>query len=342
MKKRFDFVISNPPYQEEKEDNGRQPPVYNKIMEAAYKIAEKAAFITPARFLFDAGQTPKEWNKKMLNDPHLKVLDYAPDARKYFRGVDIKGGVAITFRDETKNFGAIGTFTKFPELNIIQNKVVADNENFRSFSEIVHTPIAYKFSEKFFSERPELLCKLQKPDDSALRTNIFERVPDIFFDAKPDDGNDYIQILGKAGTARVYKWIRQDYIRNYANLNKFKVIIPKANGSGALGEVLSTPLIGLPFVICTQTFMTIGAFDTRDEAEACLKYIKSKFARCMLGILKATQDNPPSTWAKVPLQDFTSASDIDWSLDIDAQLYRKYNLSETEIKFIETHVKAMP
>ena len=342
MKKRFDFVISNPPYQEEKEDNGRQPPVYNKIMEAAYKIAEKAAFITPARFLFDAGQTPKEWNKKMLNDPHLKVLDYAPDARKYFRGVDIKGGVAITFRDETKNFGAIGTFTKFPELNIIQNKVVADNENFRSFSEIVHTPIAYKFSEKFFSERPELLCKLQKPDDSALRTNIFERVPDIFFDAKPDDGNDYIQILGKAGTARVYKWIRQDYIRNYANLNKFKVIIPKANGSGALGEVLSTPLIGLPFVICTQTFMTIGAFDTRDEAEACLKYIKSKFARCMLGILKATQDNPPSTWAKVPLQDFTSASDIDWSLDIDAQLYRKYNLSETEIKFIETRVKAMP
>lgn len=61
----------------------------------------------------------------------------------------------------------------------------------------------------------------------------------------------------------------------------------------------------------------------------------------MLGILKVTQDNPPATWAKVPLQDFTSASDIDWSGDIDAQLYDKYNLSDAEINFIEKHVKEM-
>ena len=64
----------------------------------------------------------------------------------------------------------------------------------------------------------------------------------------------------------------------------------------------------------------------------------------MLGILKVTQHNPPATWAKVPLQDFTSSSDIDWSksiAEIDAQLYAKYGLSEEEIKFIEKHVQAM-
>ena len=75
-----------------------------------------------------------------------------------------------------------------------------------------------------------------------------------------------------------------------------------------------------------------------------MKYVKTKFARVMLGILKITQDNTPEKWKLVPLQDFTQSSDIDWSKnipEIDQQLYKKYNLSEDEIKFIETKVQAM-
>ena len=66
--------------------------------------------------------------------------------------------------------------------------------------------------------------------------------------------------------------------------------------------------------------------------------------RTMLGILKITQDCPAPKWKYVPLQDFTSNSDIDWSMsvhEIDLQLYRKYGLSDEEIDFIETHVKEM-
>ena len=340
MKKRFDFVISNPPYNEETE-NTSDKPVYNYFMDAAKKISDKAAFITPARFLFDAGKTPKDFNQRMLNDPHLKVLDYAPDARKYFKGVDIKGGVAIIFRDETKNFGAIGTFIPFEELKSIHQRVCVDNKNFQPLSKIIHSEMIHRFTEKFHKDNPNAAKFLSYGNENAVTTNIFDKLPKIFLNDKPNDGNDYIQIFGLTKMKRAFKWICRDYIRNDINLDKFKVILPKSNGSGVLGELLSTPLVGEPNQGCTQTFITVGAFDTRDEAEACLKYIKSKFARCMLGILKVTQHNPPSTWAKVPLQDFTSASDIDWSLDIDAQLYRKYNLSETEIKFIETHVKAM-
>lgn len=95
------------------------------------------------------------------------------------------------------------------------------------------------------------------------------------------------------------------------NLYKYKVIIPASNGSGAIGEVLSTPLIGY-----TQSFIGIGAFDTYIEAEACYKYIKSKFARTMLGILKITQHNHKDTWKYVPVQDFTPNSDIDWTKSI--------------------------
>lgn len=80
------------------------------------------------------------------------------------------------------------------------------------------------------------------------------------------------------------------------------------------------------------------------ESEAALKYIKSKFCRVMLGVLKVTQNGKRETWSCVPLQDFTSDSDIDWSKsihEIDLQLYKKYGLDENEINFIETHVKEM-
>lgn len=75
-----------------------------------------------------------------------------------------------------------------------------------------------------------------------------------------------------------------------------------------------------------------------------MKYVKSKFCRVLLGILKITQDNPKSKWAYVPIQDFTDKSDINWNTsiaNIDKQLYKKYGLSQEEIDFIETHVKEM-
>ncbi|MBQ1622315.1 MAG: restriction endonuclease, partial [Selenomonas sp.] len=136
------------------------------------------------------------------------------------------------------------------------------------------------------------------------------------------------------------RYIPRKYVdMGHENLEKWKTLVPRANGSGALGEVLSTPLIGY-----TQSFIGIGSFNTQFEAEAMLKYVKTKFARVLLGVLKVTQDNDKGVWKIVPLQDFTASSDIDWSQsihDIDLQLYRKYGLDQKEIDFIETHVKEM-
>ncbi|MBR1805115.1 MAG: Eco57I restriction-modification methylase domain-containing protein, partial [Selenomonadaceae bacterium] len=340
---KFDVLISNPPYQEIKDDNGRQPPIYHYFMQEAPKVAEKSVLITPARFLFDAGQTPKSFNRRMLNDPHLKVLHYEPNAGKLFRNaVEIEGGVAITLYDTTKNFGTIGIFSAFDELNSIHRKVCVENTKFRSLNEIIYTPVAYRLSERFFAERADLIDRLQ---DAALRTNVFERLPEVFFDTAPADG--YSRIFGKVGSERVYKFVRREYISAPALLDKYKVFVPESNGAsgklvdGEAARIISTPVVGEPNEGCTQTFITVGAFDSRDEAENCLTYIKSKFARAMLGILKATQHNPPATWSKVPLQDFSASSDIDWRVPVDEQLYRKYGLSAAEVAFIESHVKAM-
>lgn len=340
MGKKFYAVIGNPPYQTE--GNGNKtfaPPIYHEFMDAAYKVSNMVELITPARFLFNAGSTPKPWNQRMLNDEHFKVQKYEANASTVFPGTDIKGGVAITYRDADHTFGAIGTFTAFPELNSILRKVQRFCDC--GLDSIVTNRGTYRFSQLAYNEKPE---EMKRVSDSRILSSAFDRFPELFFCVKPDDGREYVSIYGKEDGQRVYRWMRKDYLKENKNLYKYKVMVPKANGSGALGEVLSTPLIGKPTIGFTETFISVGEVDSNSEAEAILKYVKSKFARTMLGVLKITQDNTKPVWRLVPLQDFTSNSDIDWSqsiADVDKQLYAKYGLDDKEIEFIESHVKEM-
>lgn len=325
---KFDVIIGNPPYQEETKDTSDKP-IYNLFMEGAYKISSKVCYITPARFLFNAGKTPKKWNEKMLNDTHLKVMYYQQTSAKVFDNTDIKGGVAITYRDTSKHFGKIGTFTHFEELNGIINKV-KNRQDFISIAPVVGVQMDYKFKKEF------------NISQVGLKTNVFSKQNHLFTENKVSEAQ--MAVLGLEGRNRVYKYIDEKYFILPKNHKKFKVYLPTSNGSGAIGEVLSTPLVGEPLVGHTETFIGVGEFDSREEAENLLKYIKSKFARTMLGTLKITQHNLASTWANVPLQDFTPNSDIDWSrsiAEIDKQLYKKYGLSEKEIEFIESKVREM-
>jgi len=343
---KFDFVIGNPPFNEDRYEDSEQknfaPPVYHLFMDEAYTIADKVELIHPARFLSNAGNTPRQWNQKMLNDPHFKVLFYEENGKKIFPNNEIKGGIAITYRDEKKDFGAVGIFTQFSELNSILHKVHTDD--FVSLSTIVITRTAYRLTDKMHEDHPEAINQLSAGHAHDMSTNIFERLPQIFFKEKPNDGYDYIKILGREENKRTYKYVRREYVNKVQNLDMYKIFLPKAIGIGALGEVLSQPTIANPGIGSTETFLSIGLFKNKNEVQAALKYIKTKFARVLLSVLKTTQDNTPSKWKYVPLQDFTPSSDIDWNAsiaDIDKQLYKKYHLSEEEITFIETKVKEM-
>lgn len=342
---KFDFIIGNPPYQDETigENKGFAPPIYHLFMDESYKLSDRVELIHPARFLFNAGSTPKAWNKKMLNDPHLKVLWYEQDSSKIFNGTDIKGGVVVTLHDAIKDFGVIGTFTTYTELNTILKKV-DNHSDFKTFSAIVISRTSYRLTEKMHKDHPEAIRQLSKGHAYDMATNIFDRIPQVFSNTLPEDGYDYIQILGRENNERTYKYIRRDYVNNVKNLDKHKIFLSKANGTGTFGETLSSLILANPGIGATETFLGVGFFDTAKEATACLKYVKTKFTRTLLGILKTTQDITPEKWKYVPLQDFTASFDIDWSqsvADIDRQLYAKYGLDEKEISFIESHVKEM-
>ena len=339
---KFDVVLGNPPYQLDRPGT-RAKQIYPEFMEASYKIGKKVILITPGRFLFNAGDTPKKWNEKMLTDPNLKVILYESKGTNIFKNTDIKGGVAITFRDNDKLFGEIDLFVPYKELESILEKVSNDIEA-GNMSDIAFTAQGYKLTEQFHVENPKESKEL--PNKTLVTTNIFDKYPHIFLDNITEKDKDrYIQMYGRINKGgRVYRWVREEYINKVDNFDKWKVFVPKSNGSGRLGERLSTPIIGKPMVGHTQTFMSLGSFETQKEAESLLKYLKTKFARAFLGILKVTQDNPPATWAKIPLHDFTSESDIDWTRsipEIDQQLYEKYNLNDIEIEFIEKQVEEM-
>lgn len=345
MDKKFDVVIGNPPYQEEsKGDATNQMPIYHHFIEAAYEVGNKAVLITPARFLFDAGYTPKAWNKKMLDDKHLSAPIYAPNSDKLFPGTDIKGGVVVTYRDPARVTGPIGIFTKHPELNDILHQVATFDP--RPLTDLgITNDRVYRYTQTMHDIHPELEDLMSSGNKYKLDSKAFSRLEAVFFEQKPHDDAEYIQVLGlDEQKKRSLRWIRSDFIDGPKTLHKFKVALPKANGSGHFGETLAPPVVMTPETAVTGTFITVGAFDTDAEAQASLKYLKSKFSRAMLGILKVTQDNLARVWTYVPVQDFSSDSDIDWSKsipEIDQQLYKKYELSPSEIDFIETNVKAM-
>ena len=348
MSKKFDVVIGNPPYQEEAQGAGtRDTPVYHLFMDAAYEVGTKAVLITPARFLFNAGLTPKAWNEKMLADTHLTVPHYVPNSDDLFPGTIINGGIAVTYRDSGREGEPIGTFTHYPELNTILHKVV--ESDIVSMESDITSSRSYRYTAKLYDDNPDARALRPAGNEALVSTNAFEQFSFIYLVERPHDGQSYVRVLGLDGKKRASRWIRSEYVTGPENFDKFKVVAPASRGHlGNFGEqpalILGEPLLGEPHVAVTQTFITIGSFGTKAEAEGCLKYVKSKFARAMLGVLKVTQHNPASTWKYVPAQDFTSASDIDWSRpipEVDQQLYAKYGLDPEEIAFIEAKVKPM-
>lgn len=332
---KFDFVIGNPPYQEERQGTSTTAlPVYHSFMDAAYTVGDVVELITPARFLFNAGRTPKEWNKKMLKDTHLKVLMYEQDASKIFPWTDIKGGVAILYRNVEQDYEPIETFTIYNEVNSVLKKVKPYVESDGTFSSKMF--VATKFNIKnLFVDFPQY-----KGHERRLSSNVLEFG---CFHEESIDGD--IMVYGVFNGKRAKKYINKKYIDlTDENISKYKIVTPKADGNGNFGDTLTNPEVLHPNSGFTHTFLGIGGFEKREEAVNALKYIKTKFARALLSVLKVTQDLNADKWEYVPLQDFSESSDIDWNTsiaNIDRQLYSKYRLSEEEINFIESKVKEM-
>lgn len=148
------------------------------------------------------------------------------------------------------------------------------------------------------------------------------------------NNNDDIKVYA----TREVGWLAKDEnikkLRNQNWIEKWKVFLPKAIGSGNMSEDVFKPILGEPNSISTETYVLIGPFNNEREAQNVISYIRTKFFHFMAGLGKVTQDATAKIYNFVPIQDFSKP----WT---DEELYKKYNLSNDEIEFIESMIRPM-
>lgn len=350
---KFDVVIGNPPYQEN--DNGKRvdgsanasaKPLYHFYMNLAKKVGTIQSLIMPARWTTGAGKGLGTFSKETLSDNHFKSFHLYTNSSDIFSNIDIKGGIVYFVRDANYAGPAEILVTKNSE----QNKRIGylDKNNlgvFIPYSELNNIFEKIRLSTDLENRSLQKITSVRKP--YGLCTDFFlnqtkYNLPPVSLKKKSDDD---IKIIGLLKGKRVIRYVPKDYPVPAGNdsIYTYKVFVPYAYGSGMFGETIPEQVIGEKGMISTETFLRIGNFSTINEALALKKYLCTKFARSLIGILKITQHST-TTYKLVPLQNFKMNSEINWSEsipEIDQQLYKKYGLDQNEIDFIESKVKPM-
>ena len=209
---KFDAVVGNPPYQIINKGNGNgADPVYNYFLDTARAISDTGSLIHPARFLFNAGKTPKEWNAKMLKDRHFKVVNYWANSLTIFPNVDIKGGVATTLWNEKEDYGGIGVFIPYEKLFTIKKKVVG--QDFKSIASLVYPRDLYRLTETLYEENPQLSSRQSKGHRYDCGSGIFNIMPEVFLENEPNDNEEYAKMYGLIKGKRTYRFVKKTYIK---------------------------------------------------------------------------------------------------------------------------------
>lgn len=342
---KFDVIVGNPPYQQS--DGGAlasAKPIYNEFVDIAKKLNPSyISVIMPTRW-YAGGKGLDSFRDEMLSDTHIVELHDFLKPDLVFKDINLRGGVCYFLWDKkydnTKKLTKVFTYKNDlnPEmcartLRIEDSEILVRHSVAVDILKKVKKNLKFKTFEDYISPR--------KP--FGLEANIIKN-ESIF---KPTDKKlkDPVVCYGKG--KKVGYLERKEVTKNSEWVGKYKVFTPRANNIGTeLNDDNLNTFIGEPDTICTESYIVVGVdlgLNKLSATNLC-KYFTTKFARFQHGISKASQDATSKTYKFVPLQDFTSKSDIDWKKsiqEIDRQLYKKYKLTKEEIKFIEDMIKPM-
>jgi hypothetical protein len=332
---KFNAIVSNPPYQVM--DGGGTGssaiPVYDKFVDIAKKVNPGYfSMIMPSKW-YSGGKGLDQFRESMLSDTRMHKLFDFDDSRDCFQGVDIAGGICY-FLWDAQHDGLCNV------INYRKNEKTTSKRTLNEFDTFIRD-----------TEAVNIITKVREIKEENLSAHVFSRKP-FGLGSNVKGAKSYfensITLFGSQGISYINEY---DVLANKLLIGKWKVIMSKTSAEHAgqsdkdgKKKVVSRIEVLAPNVICTESYLLLSVFENESEATNLKNYVQSRFFRFLLSTILLTQNIAKDKFQFIPLQNFTSTSDIDWSqslADIDRQLYDKYGLSEEEVAFIEGMIKVM-
>lgn len=337
---KINAIVGNPPYQEIDGGGGSSAkPIYDKFVGIATLVKPSyISMIMPSRWM-TGGKGLDDFRATMLCNHHIKVLHDYLNASDCFSNVAIEGGICY-FLIDSYNEGKCKFFSHTSNGISSVTRYLDDND-----------------SDVIIREAGALsiLSKVIDKSKHYLSEKVLARNPFGVSNSEPEISTtpfaNSLKVLGRFDGSRDIRYLPDNFIphKGAEIMNSWKVFLSKADGAaGQLGNPIPARIIGQGVIgdqctLCTETFLAIAPFSSEEEANNVVTYCRTKFFRFMVGIRKL-KNMTRDTYKFVPMQYFSKRSDIDWNKsiqEIDAQLYKKYHLSDAEISFIESMIKPM-
>lgn len=318
---KFDIIVGNPPYQLNVGNQSKAFGValYHKFVNQAIKLNPRyLTMIIPSRW-FTGGRGVDDFREKMLRDKRLRIIVDQVDGDYFFPSAEVKGGICYFLWDRDKE--GLCKIKRF-----VRDELISESER----------PLLEKGMDTFIRDcnAVSILKKVQNINQKTMDSIVSVQTPFGIISSFEDFKNNKFK-----GSVKFYTnnqrigYINSEQItKNLDYVNKWKVFVPKAIGSGKTSSDVIKPILADNNSCCSQTYICIGPFENKEQAENAITFIKTKFFHFMLGIKKITQDAMRGTYMLTPLEDFNES----WS---DEKLFSKYDLSQSQIKYIESSVR---
>lgn len=343
---KFDAIVGNPPYNITDGSGASSDsayPVYNIFVEASTKMSPSfISMIMPSKWMV-GGRGLKQFRDKFMVDTHLvNFYDYE-ESKECFPNQHIDGGICYFLWQKSYSGKASYYYKPTSEDAFVTVRYLKSKNSDIVIRDIRRQSIIDKTCQ---TNKFSVLVSFYKP--YGIDSDLFNcpgKYPESKLSYEKD--KDKVLVYGvkgiKGGAKRIIGYITPSFIKNGEEvINKYKLFFTTVYSTNA--TVPPEIIKASPNEVCTETFLNVGNFDSGDERDSCLKYMKTRFFRTLLFFAKGTIHVSKAVFNLIPLQDFTEKSDIDWSKsipEIDKQLYKKYNLTQEEIDFIEKTVKPM-
>jgi hypothetical protein len=332
----FDVIIGNPPYQLSDDGFGTSAaPIYQHFVEQAKALEPRyLSLVIPARW-FAGGKGLDEFRESMLADDRLRSIDDYLSASDVFPGVGLKGGVCFFLWDR-ENPGPCLVTTHFkdePPSTASRQLLEKGVDVFIRFNE------GLSILKKVVAVESGGTDSLALPESKRFDRTVSSRKPfglETTFKGKPAKRADDVLVYQNGGTGYV---ARSELSTGAHLIDKWKVFTGRAApGTGNKDtyphKIISTPFVGEPGTISSETYLCIGPFDSKSHAESVLSYLSCRLTRLLILLHKPSQDTTRKVYSFVPIQKWTRR----WT---DEDLYAKYGLSAIDIAFIEKMIRPM-